>query len=61
MITKLFELLNRKVSYYPDIKPGSKLCYQGGTSKEIFEALTKLKFEINIRKINNDKTQSKIA
>jgi len=39
-----------RVKAYPDIKSGSKLCYHGGTSTEIYQALKNLQDEVKLRK-----------
>lgn len=42
--------LRNKVEEYPPIRSGSRLSYKGGTSDEIYKALTKLQLEIKNRK-----------
>ena len=50
------QILNKLTGYgkqlatYPEIKSGSRMTYAGGTSKEIYRALLRLKVEIKNRK-----------
>ena len=47
---KAARYLRNKVDAYPPIRSGSRLCYKGGTSNEIYKALTALQAEIKNRK-----------
>ena len=48
---KAARYLRNKVEAYPPIRSGSRLSYKGGTSDEIYKALTKLQQEVKHRKL----------